>query len=143
MTHMRLKLVVAGVILAGAVAYLAVIGVQKGMVYSLGVDQYLASPEQQTRRVQLCGKVSEDNLKIQRGKLMANFDLKGAKQSIAVAYHGVIPDMLKANCEVIVEGKRDASGTFNADTLITKCASKYEEMPKDHPKVGTTEGGQK
>jgi cytochrome c-type biogenesis protein CcmE len=137
MTHMRLKLAAAGVILAGAVAYLTVLALQNGTTYSLGVDQYMASPERQAQRVQLRGQVSEENLKIQRGQLTASFLLKGEKQSLPVIYHGVVPDMLKANVEVIVEGKRDATGAFNADTLITKCASKYDEMPKGHPPVAT------
>ena len=45
-------------------------------------------------------------------------------------------ELFQAGAEVIVEGQQDAAGVFQADTLLTKCASKYEEMPKDHPKVG-------
>jgi cytochrome c-type biogenesis protein CcmE len=141
MTHVRLKLSIGAVILASAVGYLSFSGVQKGWVYTLGVDQYLASPQQQSLRVRLCGRVADDNLQVSKSGLTAKFLLRGEQQTIPVAYHGVIPDMFKAGAEVVVEGKRDPSGTFQSDLLMTKCASKYEEgqaapgMPKNHPAV--------
>jgi len=49
----------------------------------------------------------------------------------------VVPDMFKSGAEIVVEGKQDAAGVFQADVLMTKCASKYEDMPKDHPQVGS------
>jgi cytochrome c-type biogenesis protein CcmE len=117
------------------VGYLAFAGAQKGWVYTLGVDQYVADPAQQAQRVRLCGKVGDDQLDVHKAQLTAHFLIKGEHQSIPVAFHGVIPDMFKAGCEVIIEGKRDASGTFQADLLMTKCASKYEDIPKGHPAV--------
>ena len=137
MTHAKLKFGVAGVILAGAVTYLAIAGMQKGWVYTLGVDQYTAQTEQHGKRVRLCGTVGESDLEIHKAQLQANFYIHGQKNDIRVAYKGVVPDMFKAGAEVVVEGKQDAAGTFQADTLMTKCASKYEDMPKDHPAVAT------
>jgi len=142
MTHMRLKLTLASVVLAGAVGYLAFAGVQRGWVYTLGVDQYAASPEQQAKRIRLCGKVSEEQLDIRKTQLAATFLLKGEHQAIPVSYHGVVPDMFKAGGEVILEGQRDGAGVFQADVLITKCASKYEEMPAGHPPVDAQAAGQ-
>jgi cytochrome c-type biogenesis protein CcmE len=137
MTHIRLKLSIASLVIAGAVGYLAFAGAQKGWVYTLGVDQFLASPQQHSLRVRLCGKVSDQNLEVRKAGLLASFSLVGEKNSIRVIYKGVIPDMFKAGSEVIVEGKRDPAGTFQADILMTKCASKYEEgaPPPNHPPV--------
>src|SRR4051794_9031965 len=100
MTHMRLKLALAGVVLASAVGYLAFAGVQKGWVYTLGVDQYVTSPEQQAKRVRLCGKVGEEQLDVRKAQLAASFQLKGEHEFVPVAYKGVIPDMFKAGSEV-------------------------------------------
>ena len=41
--------------------------------------------------------------------------------------------MFKAGSEVVVEGQADAAGTFQADLMMTKCASKYEDKPAGHP----------
>ena len=135
MTHMKLKLSLAGIVLASAVGYLAFAGVQSGWVQTLGVDQYLASPDQQSKRLRLCGKVGEEQLDIRKAQLAAKFLLKGEHEAMPVAYKGTIPDMFKAGCDVIVEGKRDSAGTFQADVLITKCASKNEDMPAGHKPV--------
>jgi len=132
---MRLKISIAGAVLATAVAYLAFAGVQRGWVYTLGVDQYMTSPDQQAKRVRLCGKVADEQLDVRKGQLFAAFLLKGEHGAISVTFKGVIPDMFKAGADVVVEGQRDSGGIFEADTLITKCASKYEEKPAGHPAV--------
>ncbi|MGN6369245.1 MAG: cytochrome c maturation protein CcmE [Phycisphaerae bacterium] len=144
MTHIRLKLSVAALLLVSAVTYLTYAGVQKGWVYTVGVDQFAANVEQHALRVRLCGTVSPDHLDLQKARLTANFLIKGEHASLPVAYHGVIPDMFKPGCEVVVEGKLDDAGRFHADTLMTKCASKYEGMPKNHPPVtnAAAAGGQ-
>jgi cytochrome c-type biogenesis protein CcmE len=135
MTHLKLKLAVAGIVFASAIGFLAFAGAQKGWVYTMGVDQYLQSPDQQKQRVRLCGTVAPDNIEVQKALLTAKFSLKGEHELIPVAYKGVVPDMFKAGCEVVIEGKRDPAGTFQADLMMTKCASKYDEMPNDHPKT--------
>ena len=44
--------------------------------------------------------------------------------SVPVAYKGSVPDLFKVGREVVVEGKL-VNGTFVANTLVTKCPSKY------------------
>jgi cytochrome c-type biogenesis protein CcmE len=139
MTHKGLKFSLAGVVLVAAVAYLGFAGVQKGWVYTLPVDQYVANVEQQRSRVRLCGTVAEQDLVINKGQLSAKFIIKGETGSeVKVAYKGVVPDMFKAGAEVVVEGKRNEAGVFVADVLMTKCASKYEEKPTNHPDGAAT-----
>ncbi|HUO09479.1 MAG TPA: cytochrome c maturation protein CcmE [Phycisphaerae bacterium] len=144
MTHIRLKLSVAAILLLSAVAYLTFAGVQKGWVYTVGVDQFAANVEQHALRVRLCGTVSDEHLDVQKARLTANFLIKGEHATFPVLYHGVIPDMFKAGSEVVVEGRLNDAGQFQADTLMTKCASKYEGMPKNHPAVANANmvGGQ-
>ena len=33
--------------------------------------------------------------------------------------------------EVVLEGRMDAQGVFQANTLLTKCGSRYEAAPED------------
>jgi cytochrome c-type biogenesis protein CcmE len=126
MTHFRIKLAVAAVVIALAVTYLAMAGVKKGWVYHMAVDAYVADNQFHNQRVRLCGKVGEENLTSNPGRLTATFVLLGDAQSVPVAYHGVIPDLFKAGCEVIIEGQMDSAGVFKADLMMTKCASKYD-----------------
>ncbi len=49
--------------------------------------------------------------------------------SVPVAYRGSVPDLFKTGREVVVEGKL-RGGTFVADSLVTKCPSKYAPAKK-------------
>ncbi len=133
MTHIRIKLLVAGIVLTGAIAYLVIAGVTKGWVYTVAVDNYLADHTLQDQRVRVCGKVADQNLTLNKAALTALFTLDGNTKSLPVAYHGIIPDLFKPGCDVLVEGRRDASGVFQADVIMTKCASKYDVAPQGHP----------
>jgi len=46
MTHTRIKLIVAGTVIAAAVTFLAIAGVREGWVYFLPVDQYVEAGAQ-------------------------------------------------------------------------------------------------
>ena len=127
MKRKTIKFICGGLILVLAVGYLAYAGLKGGWVsYHLQVDEYLSNTKFYSQRVRLCGKVAEDGLVSNPGLLSAKFGLVGQTQRIPIAYSGVVPDLFKAGCEVIVEGRRDAAGVFQADVMMTKCASKYD-----------------
>ena len=130
MSLLRPKMIVAAVLLVGAVSYLAYAGARKGWVYTVGVDAYLNQPEYHHQRTRLCGKVAADGFLVKPALLTATFTLCGKDKTIPVAYHGVVPDLFKVGGEVVVEGQENASGTFESDLMMTKCASKYEQGAK-------------
>ncbi|MCA9285953.1 MAG: cytochrome c maturation protein CcmE [Phycisphaerales bacterium] len=133
MTHTRVKLLGAGLVIAAATTILAVAGMREGWVYFLPVDQFMASGQHQMQRVRLHGTVGEERFEASRADLNAKFDLKGKTSSIRVEYTGVIPEMFQAGHDVVVEGQCDEAGVFHADTLLTKCASKYESADGQAP----------
>ena len=49
---------------------------------------------------------------------------------LPVKFIGTRPDLFKHGAEVIIEGVY-ANGSFNADMLQTKCASRYEGDLRD------------
>lgn len=137
---MRTKLIVAAVVLVGAVAFLASAGMNSGWVYSMPVDRFLADSQIQGKRVRLEGKVAEEGLVT--GAATARFVLLGQSGKVDVAYQGSIPEMFAPGRDVVVEGKLDPKAQlFEANVLLTKCASKYEPgedgepMPEGHPPV--------
>lgn len=133
MTQIKVKMFAAGAALMIAVGFLAVAGVREGWVYYLQVDQFLASPEHHDKRVRLHGSVGEANLVSRPAELTASFDLLGETGRIRVDYHGVVPDLFKIDVDVVVEGQLNEAGVFQADTLMTKCASKYETAEGEAP----------
>jgi cytochrome c-type biogenesis protein CcmE len=144
MTALHKKIAVAGLVVVGALAYLGSAGVTKGWVYYLKVDEFVGNARYQNQRVKLCGTVARDGVEVSAGKLTASFTLAGEQRKLPVMYRGVIPEMFRPESEVVVEGKLNSSGVFQADVLLTKCASKYDpndpahkgqQMPAGHPAV--------
>ena len=139
MTPIRLKLIFAGVILSGAFGYLAFAGMQKGWVYFVSVEQFANDAQFHNQRVRVHGKVAADGFDASKSLLTARFHLTGkGGESVPVVYRGVVPDLFEAGRDVVVEGRRDAAGVFQADVLMTKCASKYEP-DSPHGKGGKAE----
>lgn len=128
MTHVRIKMLIAGLVLTASVGYLAVAGVKSGWVYYLHVDDFVQDTTYQNRRVRLFGLVDTENVQVAPAMLTAKFDLRGESNRITVHYQGVVPDTFKPGGEVMIEGKLDDAGVFQADTLMTKCASKYQSQ---------------
>ena len=138
----RVKALVATVVIGGAATVLAVTGMSRDWVYYLPVDEYVASPEHQGRRVRLHGIVGRDDVAVDPVSLTAEFDLVGTSSRLRVAYRGVVPDQFQPDREVVVEGAVDETGVLRADTLLTKCASKYRdgEAPHADPRAAAAAG---
>lgn len=47
-------------------------------------------------------------------------------KSLPVIYQGIVPDTFGTGREVVIEGYLDSGGVFQANTILTKCPSKYE-----------------
>ncbi len=133
MSHVHLKFTVAGIALAAAVGLLAWSGIREGWVYYMQVDKFVEDESYHSQRVRLHGMVDSENLQVDRGLLTANFNLQGEQHQVRVNFNGVIPDLFKADQDVVVEGKLDDAEIFQADTLMTKCASKYETQDGEAP----------
>lgn len=126
MTHIHVKLAVAAVLILTAVGFLAFNAAKGGWVYYLPVDEFVEA-EYPTKRVRLHGLVAEEGFDASSALLQAKFNLQGETQAVAIEYEGALPDMFQAGREVVVEGSYDpVTCVFEADTLMTKCASKYE-----------------
>jgi len=126
MTHIRLKLTIAAVVLLSALTYLGFAGISSGWVYYVEVDQFLANPDYHDDRVRLSGKVGDEVFESHPARLEAKFQILGEENDMRVVYSGVVPSMFKVGTEVVVEGKLDEAGVFQANTMLTKCASKYQ-----------------
>jgi len=63
------------------------------------------------------------------------FILRQDKQTLKVAYSGSdpLPDTFRDGAQALAEGKLGADGTFHANKIQAKCASKYETKPGTVP----------
>ena len=134
-----------GVVLI-AIAYFAYAGYNEGKAYYKTIDEVAAlGPKESAKRLRVAGLVKEGT--IDRDGMRLQFllvqDVHSMEHTMQVRYVGTapIPDTFKDRAEAVVEGKRLPDGTFEADHIQSKCASKYEaKYGKDaqHPGgVGT------
>jgi cytochrome c-type biogenesis protein CcmE len=79
-------------------------------------------------RIRLGGLVKEGS--VQRGdNLQIRFEVTDGKNSIRVAYQGLLPDLFREGQGVVTEGALDGGGLFKADSVLAKHDENY--MPKE------------
>jgi cytochrome c-type biogenesis protein CcmE len=133
---MRVKITVALIIVAGAVALflLSSAGTAKP-VYYYSPSQFLADPVVQSGRLRLKGVIEPGSVRMSEDRLNLWFAVTDGEKKVPVHYRGAIPDAFKEGLEVVVDGRMGSSGTFEGRELIVKCPSKYESQGSD-PRTG-------
>lgn len=124
---------------AAVVTYLAWTGVSEAMVYYLTpvelVERVEADPTFREVGVRISGQVVKGSYERGDGpQLLHKFtihDLEDASTTIDVEFGDALTDTFSDEVEVVLEGRLRADGVFEATTLQTKCASRYEAAPED------------
>lgn len=121
------KLAIGGMIVAATTVYLACVGVADSWQYYLTADECLNGTHAFAgQRVRVSGKVAPGTLVVAADRSQAHFALAGTRGDLQVACTGRLPDNLAEGIEVVVEGRFEPSGLLCGDTVLTRCASKYE-----------------
>jgi cytochrome c-type biogenesis protein CcmE len=128
MKNKRLKFGVGIAIILAVVVWEGISGFQQSKTYYFTVNELLQG-KGKNQRVRVGGVVQPDS--IQRHGDQVTFRLSQDAQSIPVTYVGsdTLPDTFKGGAQAIVEGDFTASGTFRAEKIQAKCASKYQAAP--------------
>jgi cytochrome c-type biogenesis protein CcmE len=80
------------------------------------------------KRFRLGGLVQPGSLA--RGdNLAVRFEVADGTAKLPVSYKGILPDLFREGQGVVAEGALDASGVFEADTVLAKHDERY--MPKE------------
>ena len=123
-----MKFAVGGVVVA------VVIGVLIATSFSGSTSDYLTVAEVkalgpgQTRDSRVAGKIVPNSVNYDTAELHLTFEVRDETGQLSISYHGPQPDMLVDAVEAVAVGKYDPeSMVFEADELLMKCPSKYEE----------------
>jgi len=109
-------------------AYLIVVGLRGGSSYYLTIAELRArGTDIVDRSVRVSAVVDTETIDYDVKSLTLRFDLVGEGERLPVMYNGVKPDLLAQSESAVVEGRLLDSGVFQADTILTRCPSKYEE----------------
>jgi len=127
----RIRLIVGLAVIVAAAGVLLWLGVGRGAVYYYSVAELLAKG--QAERVRVSGELEGGSLAEdgQGGFTFTVYDRDRPTDRVTVVYGGALPDSFKdePGSEIVAEGDYYGDGTFRAQTLITKCPSKYEAAP--------------
>ena len=121
-----------GIILT-TIGWLAYSGIQESKTYYVTVPELLANSEASARRFRVAGDVQVGSIRRMGGR--TEFTLEQDGQVLEVYYTGSepLPDTLMDRAQAIADGRYQQDGTFHAEMVQAKCASKYEAAP---PKAG-------
>jgi cytochrome c-type biogenesis protein CcmE len=125
------KTLVGIVVIGGGLSYFMYQAMQSSWSYYYSVDEFAnSSSEIQSHSLRLAGRVKQGSVTRDLKKMQLAFALAGTNSEIPVLYGGSVPENFAEDIEVVVEGRLDTAGTFQADTLLTKCESKYKVKVK-------------
>jgi cytochrome c-type biogenesis protein CcmE len=118
------------VIILSTIAWLGYSGIQESKTYYVTVSELLASPASPHRRFRVAGDVASGS--IQRAVGRVEFQLQQGAELVPVVYTGMdpLPDTLVDGAQAVADGRYE-NGTFHAEAVQAKCASKYEAMESE------------
>ncbi len=165
----RVKFIIVGAILMGAVGFLILTGTASGARFFITVNEVLGRPDLAGKTVKMTGAVVGSTIKFDPDSKTINFTLANitddnaeleregglanalhlavtdptAKRIQVVVPNQPMPDLLKDEAQAIVTGRLGADGVFTADELLLKCPSKYaSELPNQANQPDTQQQAQ-
>lgn len=131
MTARQQRMMVVGLVLAG-VAAAAILGLRafdENMLYFYSPSQIAAGEAPTGRKIRLGGLVTHGSVTRTPGELAVHFTVTDNRESMAVTYAGVLPDLFREGQGVIAHGIVGPDGTFVADEVLAKHDENY--MPPE------------
>ena len=140
----RNRLIILGVVVALAVAYMIYAAFPGNALYFVTVSEFMGGAEYQDGRVlRVSGKLVPDSFQREDGGTLARFQLvdkegdaegEAGDAMLRASYVGVMPDLFfNPHSEIILEGSYAPTGVFETDSILVKCPSKYQSLDGEQP----------
>src|SRR5574341_46703 len=130
----RTRVLIGGALVVGTVGYLMASGIKDTGVYFLTPSELAtrvtADPSFYNVGVKMGARVVHGSIQRDVASQTISFKVTDGTQNYPVVYRGLAPDTFTDDVDVVVEGRLMPDGTFQATTLLAKCGSKYEPVPK-------------
>lgn len=132
-----------GLMIGGGVAVLAValvlvlFAMRGGIVYFYTPSDLATKKLEPGQRFRLGGLVKDGSV-VRGGGTKVKFAVTDTIGTVPVAYDGVLPDLFREGQGVVTEGRLDAAGVFQADSVLAKHDETY--MPPEVAKALKAKG---
>ena len=123
----RGKLLIALVVLVGALGYFGFVAFEGATVYCYTVGEMNdIGPTPEGKAVRVSGKLMPETFHRGEGSTIAEFMLTDGTTQMLAMHEGVLPDLFfNDHSEIILEGTYGPDGVFASENVIVKCPSKY------------------
>ncbi len=122
------KFLIGGAVVAIVIAALIVVSFSGSTSDYVTIAEVEALGLDQTRDSRVTGEIVPDSVEWNTAELHLTFEIQDETGTLPISYHGPRPDMLEDAVEAVVIGRYDReSRVFEAEELMMKCPSKYEE----------------
>jgi len=123
------KFLIGGVIVAVVIGALIAVSFSGSTSDYVTIAQARAQGMDQNRNIRVAGAIVPDSVEWSTRDLHLTFQIEDETGTLTISYHGPQPDMLVDAVEAVVIGKYDPQqDVFEAEELLMKCPSKYEEQ---------------
>lgn len=130
----RVRFLIGAALVVGTVGYLMASGIKDTGVYFLTPTELAArvaqDPSFHNVGVKLGARVVHGSIQREVASQTITFQVTDGQTTYPVVYRGLAPDTFTDGVDVVVEGRLMPDGTFRATTLLAKCGSRYESLPK-------------
>ena len=124
------KFAILVVVIIGTLTWLAIGGINETKSYYKTVAEVKTMGNDVLgKRLKVAGDIEQGS--IRRDGKEVYFALRQEKQLMNVIYTGTepLPDTFRDGAQAVADGKLRPDGTFEANRIQAKCASKYEAKP--------------
>ena len=120
------RFLIGGTIVFVAIAYLGFMGFQSSATYYYTVSELMEHGSSiYGENVRVDGQIAPGSVQQEAAGRTLRFIISDEEANLPVVYQGLVPDTFKVGNEVVVEGHLNSSGIFQANTILTKCPSRY------------------
>ena len=128
----KVKFIIGGVVIVALIGYLIVSSISSAGAYYREVGEVVSQQMALSgKNLRVSGNIVTESIAYDAANLDLNFmisDPADTSKQIAIHFHGVQPDqMTREGSSAIVEGTLGPNGVVEANNLLLKCPSRYEE----------------
>ena len=127
--HKRLLLILAGLVILGAVTMLVLNAFQSNLVFFFSPTQVAAGEAPKGKAFRVGGLVGEKSIRREADGVTINFVITDTEKEVLVRYKGILPDLFREGKGAVVQGKFAEDGVFQASEVLAKHDENY--MPPE------------